>query len=235
METSLNSYDNVIVADVSNAVRAKAERLWTAKIKLQRLVKTVERAGREFFKAVVEETWIFPFKEESTFYNKVPLRDFFDHLKNGSGSLEATNNVSLLSSMLRWWSNNPRVPEYVNRLKDAQKKSIGANLPISDMWISAIGTGSLHAAVRFLKQFPDWDSLPRANKTLDAWRKTFHAHQIILKLKQRATGKGGGRLWQHGYGYHHPRHHLHHSDTKRPAHSRYTCSPCGLDSCLPTR
>ena len=88
METSLNSYDNGIVADVSNAVRAKAERLWTAKIKLQRLVKTVERAGREFFKAVVEETWIFPFKEESTFYNKVPLRDFFNRLKNGSSGLE---------------------------------------------------------------------------------------------------------------------------------------------------
>ena len=74
-------------------------------------------------------------------YNKVPLCDFFGRLNNGSGGLEATDIVSLLSAMLGWWDNNPRIPEYVNRLEDAQKKSVRANLPISDMWLAAIATG----------------------------------------------------------------------------------------------
>ena len=60
METPLKSYDDGISGKATNAVRAKAKRLWTAKIDLQRLVKTVERAGHTFFKAVVEETWIPP-------------------------------------------------------------------------------------------------------------------------------------------------------------------------------
>ena len=47
--------------------------------------------------------------------------------------------------MLVWRANDPRVPEYVNRLEDAQKKSVRANLPISDMWLAAIATGSLLA------------------------------------------------------------------------------------------
>ena len=78
--------------------------LWTAKIELQRLIKTVERAGRAFLFAVVENTWILPLKEEETFYNKVPLRDFFARLKGRSGGLEATNIVSLLSATLSWWA-----------------------------------------------------------------------------------------------------------------------------------
>ena len=100
METPLRSYDDGIAGDATNDVRAKAERLWTAKIKLQQLVNTVKRAGPAFFKAVVEEMCILPLKEETTFYNKVPLRDFFGRLKNGSGGLEATNIVSLLSAMI---------------------------------------------------------------------------------------------------------------------------------------
>ena len=122
MEVPLPGCDNSIAADANNAVRAKAERLWTAKIELQHLIKTVERAGCAFLVAVVEDTWLHPLKEESTFYNKVPLQDFFARLKGGSGGLEATNIVSLLLSALGWWADDPHVPEYVNRLEDAQKK-----------------------------------------------------------------------------------------------------------------
>ena len=76
MASPLPAYDNSIASDATNAVRAKAERLWTAKIELQTLIKTVERSGRAFLIAVVEDTWLLPLKEETTFYNKVPLRCF---------------------------------------------------------------------------------------------------------------------------------------------------------------
>ena len=110
MEVPLQSYDNIITADANNAVLAKAERLWSATIELQRLIKTVERARRAFLVTVVEETWLLLLKEESNFYNKVPLRDFFARLKGGSGVLEATDMVYLLSTTLGWWADNPRVP-----------------------------------------------------------------------------------------------------------------------------
>ena len=121
MAITLPVYDDSIATDANNAVCSKAERLWTAKIELQRLIKMVERAGRAFLVAVVEDTWLLPLKEEATFYNKVPLRDFFARLKGGSGGLEATNIVSLLSATLGWWDEGPRVPEYINRLEDSKK------------------------------------------------------------------------------------------------------------------
>ena len=114
MAIPLPAYDDSIASDATNAVRTKAERLWMAKIGLQTLIKTVERAGRVFLIAVVKDTWILPLKEETTFYNKVPIRDFFARLKGGSGSLEATDIVSLLSATLGWWAEDLRVPEFVN-------------------------------------------------------------------------------------------------------------------------
>ena len=103
---------------------------------------------------------LLPLKEKSTFYNKVPLHDYFARLKGGSGSLEATNIISLLSATFVWWANNPCVPKYVNRLEDAQKKLVRAKLLIDDKWLAAIATGSLLAVGNFSKQRPDWDSLP---------------------------------------------------------------------------
>ena len=55
MDFPLPAYDESIASDATNAVRAKAERLWTAKIRLQTLIKTVERAGRAFLIAAMDE------------------------------------------------------------------------------------------------------------------------------------------------------------------------------------
>ena len=56
MEVPLQAYNGKISAAANKAVRAKAERLWTANIKLQRLINTVERSGRALLVAVVEDT-----------------------------------------------------------------------------------------------------------------------------------------------------------------------------------
>ena len=129
IESPLKAYNDGIVADKTNAVRVNAERLRTAKIELQRIIKTVKRARRAFLVAVIKETWLLPLKEESILYNKVPLRDFSARLKGGSGSLEATDIVDLLSAMLVCLANDSRVTEYVNCLGHAQKKSVREMLP----------------------------------------------------------------------------------------------------------
>ena len=94
MAIPLPAYDDSIATDANNTVCVKYERLWTAKIEIQQLIKTVERAGRAFLIAVMEAIWLLPLKEEATFYNKVPLREFFARLKGVSGGLEATDIVS---------------------------------------------------------------------------------------------------------------------------------------------
>ena len=60
MDAQIPAYDNSIASDATNAVRAKAEHLWTTKIGLKTLIKTVERIGRAFLITVVEDTWLSP-------------------------------------------------------------------------------------------------------------------------------------------------------------------------------
>ena len=67
MAIPLPAYDDSIATDANKAVRAKSKRLWTEKIELQQIIKTVECAGRAFLVAVVEDTWFLPLKEEATF------------------------------------------------------------------------------------------------------------------------------------------------------------------------
>ena len=69
MGVPLQAYNNSISAKAKNAIRAKAERIWTTKIELQKLIKTFKLPGHAFLVAVVKDTWILPLKEDSIFYN----------------------------------------------------------------------------------------------------------------------------------------------------------------------
>ena len=53
-------------------------------------------------------------------------------LTTASGGLDRVDIVDLLFSLAHLWEQYLRVPEYLNALKDAQKKSVRAGLPFSD-------------------------------------------------------------------------------------------------------
>jgi hypothetical protein len=71
--------------------------------------------------------------------------------------------------MLGWWAEDPCIPEFINRLKDAQKKAAHASLLITDAWLAAIAMMSLLSAGSFPKLHLDWDGLTPADKTRPAW------------------------------------------------------------------
>ena len=183
----LVAYDPAIAADATDAVRARAERNWTAKKELQRLIRAVERNGRLFLLSIVEETWLLPLKSATTFYNQVSLRDMLDHLATNMPGLEATDIVTLAVDMQSWWQDDPRVPEYINRLEEAQKKALRGNLPITNDWLAATATLSLLTAGSFPKQRADWDALAPAIKTWTAWKTWARATQQTVEREQRAT------------------------------------------------
>ena len=100
LKVTLIPHDLSIPNDATNTVRVKAERAWTAKLKLYRLIRTVEHQLCIFFSAIVKETWFLPLKDTATFFNKVPIRAYLDHLATSSGGLEAMENVHLQAAML---------------------------------------------------------------------------------------------------------------------------------------
>jgi hypothetical protein len=185
------AYDPSIASDATDAVRVKAEREWSAKAERQRLIRAAERHGRIFLTTVIEDTWLLSLKSPITFYNKVTLGDMLQHLATSTAGLEATDIVSLFIDMQSWWEEDPRVPEYINRLEDAQKKASRAALPITNEWLAATATKSLLAAGSFPIQRPVWDAKLPTTKTWPAWKQWARESQLTVEREQRASGARG--------------------------------------------
>ena len=93
--------------------------------------------------------------------------------------------------MLGWWAEDPHVHEYINRLKDTQKKATCTHLPITDDWLVAITTMSLLSAGSFPKLRLNWDGLVPTAKTWRAWKAWARKSQKTVERKQRTSGHRG--------------------------------------------
>jgi hypothetical protein len=120
-----------------------------------------------------------------------------DHLASNMPGLEATGIISLSVDMQGWWQDDPRVPEYINKLKEAQKKAARANLPLTNAGLAATASLSLLTAGSFPKQRTDWDSLPPTSKTWAAWKTWARTAQQTIEREQRATHARAGGLVYH--------------------------------------
>jgi hypothetical protein len=93
--------------------------------------------------------------------------------------------------MLGWWANNSCFPEYINCLKDTQKKATRASLLITDAWLVAIATVLLLLAGSFPKLRLDWDGLSLADKMWPAWKTWALKAQKTTECKECASNSCG--------------------------------------------
>jgi len=100
LETAVIAYDPSIAANASNAIRVRAEHAWTIKLERQHLIQMVKRQLRIFFATIIQDTWLLPLKDPATFFNKMQIRTYLDHLASSSGGLKATDIVNLHAVML---------------------------------------------------------------------------------------------------------------------------------------
>ena len=77
-------------------------------------------------------------------------------LTKASSDLERIDTVDLLVSLTQLWEKDPRVPEYLNGLRDGHKKAKCAGLPFSDELLAAITSSLLLKANSFPKDRPKW-------------------------------------------------------------------------------
>jgi hypothetical protein len=128
------------------------------------------------------------------------------HLTTTTAGLEATNIVSLFIDIQSWWEEDPHVPEYINKLEDAQKKALRASLPITNEWLVATASKSLLVAASFPTQRVVWDAQLPATKTWPAWKQWARETQHTIKREQRASGGRGNTFssTSAAIGYHCP-------------------------------
>ena len=148
--------DDASILDNDPTRRSKEEN-WSAGTRNQSRKRVIERCACAYLIALVDETWIRPLKNEITFYTKVTPINMLAQLTTASGGLERVDIVDLLFSLAHLWEQDPRVPEYLNALKDTQRKSVRAGLPFSEDLLTAIGSSSLLKANSSPKDRATWD------------------------------------------------------------------------------
>ena len=109
-------------------------------------------------------------------------------LTTASGRLERVDIVDLLFSLAHLWEQDPRAPEYLNSLKEAQKKSVRAGLPFLDDLLTAIGSSSLLKANSFPKYRATWDGKEPAEQTLKAFEDFFLLLHKGMECECRLVG-----------------------------------------------
>ena len=78
----------------------------------------------------MEETWVVFLKNETTLFKHVNLRDILGHLMATSTGGEVIDVIGLQQGMLSWWVKYPRVPEFITRCEDSQRKARRSGLAI---------------------------------------------------------------------------------------------------------
>ena len=80
------------------------------------------------------------------------------------------------------------IPEYVNELEDAHKRSKIAGNPITEDTLLLIATNAMLLTECFPQADESWDDLPNKETFWLAWKKLYKAADWKAKIKKQAVG-----------------------------------------------
>ncbi len=82
------------------------------------------------------------------------------------------------------------IPQFIFMMEDAQKKAKQASMPIADVKLVMMALVAVLAAQHFPLEVDNWEGLPAASHTWQAWKVAFYlAH---LKCQRQLQASGGG-------------------------------------------
>ena len=100
------------------------EKYFWAKTTNQSIICATDWGACEFILHVVKDTWRRHLKDTKTFYLHVTPLDLLKILAEHGGRIEHSDVITLLLILPTFWRCNPYVPDYINSIEDAQKKTL---------------------------------------------------------------------------------------------------------------
>ena len=94
---------------------------------------------------VVDETWYKEIEDPDTFYTKVTAIKLLEHLTEFFAGLHTVNELDIPQLMKELYKDSDGVPQFINAMEAAQRKSKRAKLVINDKYLHAV-------ALKFLLQ-----------------------------------------------------------------------------------
>ena len=186
-QNPLDEYDPSINESTAAWQQQKLTSLWRSRLDNQARIAATKHGCRQLILHAFDEVVYVTLKSEETFYELVDPLTILAHIATNIGGLEVTDVVALLLELPAYWATDPRVPQYVMRMEDAQRKATRADLPISDAWLAAFATSSLFQANSFPNDRLTWDGKAKAAQTWTAWKAFFEPLQRSLERETRVA------------------------------------------------
>ncbi len=165
---NLPLYDTTIADNTTTVVCVRAESAHQAKHDNYASFEAAERSAAKFLRKVVNEVWYNNLKDANTFYTKVTAREIIAFLDANSRGLHTIDMISLHTNMHNYYTQADGIPQYINMLKDAQKKATRAGMPIADVELVMMASAAVLAAQHFPRKVDNWEGLPSASCTWTA-------------------------------------------------------------------
>ena len=131
-------YDDNIDKDATRLEINRAEGKHEAQQNNRQLYETVENACCSFIMAVVDETWYKELEDPDTFYTKVTALKLLNHLTEFCAGLHTVDAVDIPQIMKFLYRDLEGVPQLINTMEAAQRKSKRAKLVINNEYLHAV-------------------------------------------------------------------------------------------------
>ena len=112
-----------------------------------------------------------------------------EHLTEFCAGLHTVDAVYIPQLMKEIYKDSDGVPQFINAMEAAQRKSKRAKLVINDEYLHAVALKSLLQSGEYETETWEWSKLPEADQTWEEWKTTFHA-AYIAKRRSEAVREG---------------------------------------------
>ena len=126
----------------------------------QSRIQSIKVGACNLILANVELTWVKELSFSGAFYTSAAFCAVLVHLEKDGTALDLPAGVELVLGLHKLWEANPRVRQFIINMEEAQKKSVRAQLPITDEILAAFAAFMLLKSNAFPRDRPVWDGKP---------------------------------------------------------------------------
>ena len=142
----------------------RLESAHTTKKEDYQLVSAADRKTSKFILAVVEDTWVCKLRDPDLFYTAVKPRALLDHLRSMCIGFHAMDVLNLKNEMQTYHEDMEGIPEYINKLEDAQKQSNRVVNPFTDPTLLFFAANGMLHTNCFPCANEKWEDLASADR-----------------------------------------------------------------------
>ena len=131
--------------------------------------------------AVVDKTWYKEIKDPDTFYTKVTALKLLDQFTEFCAGLYTVDAVDIPQLVKMLYKDTEGIPQFINVMKAAQRKSKRAKLVMNDKYMHAVALKSLLQSGEYETETREWSKLPEEEQTWVEWKTTFRAAYVAKR------------------------------------------------------